>query len=100
MYAIRSYYEAMDLTTMTNSIVILLASLLLIGVFATKFSSRFGLPALVFFIAAGMVLNRFIYFDNAFLAQLVGTFALIVILLGGGMQTKFQTIKPVIPTVV
>lgn len=88
----------MDSTTMTNSIVILLASLLLIGVFATKFSTRFGLPALVFFIAAGMVLNRFIYFDNAFLAQLVGTFALIVILLGGGMQTKFQTIKPVIPT--
>lgn len=88
----------MDLTTYTDSIIILLASLLLIGVLATKFSSRFGLPALVFFIAAGMVLSRFIYFDNAFIAQLVGTFALIVILFEGGMQTKYVTIKPVIPS--
>jgi len=88
----------MDLTALTDSIVILLASLLLIGVFATKFSSRFGLPALVFFIAAGMVLSRFVYFDNAFLAQLVGTFALIVILFEGGMQTKYTTIRPVIPS--
>ncbi|WP_334074761.1 MULTISPECIES: potassium/proton antiporter [Paenibacillus] len=88
----------MDLTALTDSIIILLASLLLIGVFATKFSSRFGLPALVFFIAAGMVLSRFIYFDNAFLAQLVGTFALIVILFEGGMQTQYTTIRPVIPS--
>ncbi|WP_410770928.1 potassium/proton antiporter [Fontibacillus sp. BL9] len=88
----------MDLTILTDSIIILLASLLLIGVVATKFSSRFGLPALVFFIAVGMLLSRFIYFDNAFLAQLVGTFALIVILFEGGMQTKFSTIKPVIPS--
>lgn len=88
----------MDLTALTDSIIILLASLLLIGVFATKFSSRFGLPALVFFIAAGMMLSRFVYFDNAFLAQLVGTFALIVILFEGGMQTKYTTIRPVIPS--
>ncbi|GIP54244.1 potassium/proton antiporter [Paenibacillus vini] len=88
----------MDLTDYTDSIVILLAGLLLIGVFATKFSSRFGLPSLVFFIAAGMVLSRFIYFDNAFIAQLVGTFALIVILFEGGMQTKYITIKPIIPS--
>ncbi|MEF2966222.1 potassium/proton antiporter [Paenibacillus sp. M1] len=86
----------MDPTTLTDYFIILLASLLLIGVFATKFSSRFGLPALVFFIAAGMVLSRFIYFDNAFIAQLVGTFALIIILFEGGMQTKFATIRPVI----
>ncbi|WP_433945303.1 potassium/proton antiporter [Paenibacillus sp. SN-8-1] len=87
----------MDLTALTSSIIILLASLLLIGVFATKFSSRFGLPALVFFIAAGMILSNFLYFDNAFITQLVGTFALIVILFEGGMQTKFLTIRPVLP---
>lgn len=87
----------MDLTALTSSIIILLASLLLIGVFATKFSSRFGLPALVFFIAAGMILSNFLYFDNAFITQLVGTFALIVILFEGGMQTKFITIRPILP---
>ncbi|GIP23554.1 potassium/proton antiporter [Paenibacillus sp. J22TS3] len=87
----------MELTALTSSIIILLASLLLIGVFATKFSSRFGLPALVFFIAAGMILSNFLYFDNAFITQLVGTFALIVILFEGGMQTKFITIRPILP---
>lgn len=87
----------MELTALTSSIIILLSSLLLIGVFATKFSTRFGLPALVFFIAAGMILSNFLYFDNAFITQLVGTFALIVILFEGGMQTKFVTIRPILP---
>ncbi|WP_068699852.1 potassium/proton antiporter [Paenibacillus yonginensis] len=86
----------MELTILTEQIVILLAVLLLVGVVATKFSSKFGLPALVFFIAAGMILSRFVYFDNPFLTQLVGTLALVVILLDGGMQTKFVTIKPII----
>ncbi|MBP2001629.1 cell volume regulation protein A [Paenibacillus shirakamiensis] len=87
----------MAITMQTDTIIILLASLLLVGVVATKFSSRLGLPALVFFIAAGMVLSRFIYFDNAFLTQVVGTFALIIILFEGGMQTKYVTIRPIIP---
>ncbi|CAM3108327.1 potassium/proton antiporter [Paenibacillus sediminis] len=87
----------MHLTSLSDSIIFLLAILLLIGVLTTKFSTRFGLPALVFFIAAGMILNRFVFFDNAFLTQLVGMLALIVILFEGGMQTKFKTIKPVIP---
>ncbi|AWB43249.1 potassium/proton antiporter [Paenibacillus sp. CAA11] len=88
----------MHLTTLTDYIIILLAGLLLVGVLSTKFSSRFGLPSLVFFIVIGMVLSRFIYFDNVFLTQLVGTFALIIILFDGGMQTKYVTIKPVIPS--
>ncbi|WP_138495179.1 potassium/proton antiporter [Paenibacillus pinistramenti] len=86
----------MELTRLTENIIILLALLLLVGVISTKFSSRLGLPALVFFIAAGMGLNHFVYYDNPFLTQLVGTLALIIILLDGGMQTKFITIKPVI----
>jgi potassium/hydrogen antiporter len=86
----------MEQTELTEHIVILVSVLLLVGVVATKFSSKLGMPALVFFIAAGMVLSRFIYYDNPFLTQLVGTLALIVILLDGGMQTKFITIRPVI----
>lgn len=88
----------MDLSLMTEYIVIMLSSLLLIGVFATKFSSRFGLPALVLFILVGIILNHFLYFDNTFITQLVGTFALIIILFEGGMQTKYTTIRPVIGT--
>ncbi|WP_429370179.1 potassium/proton antiporter [Paenibacillus sp. DS2015] len=86
----------MDSTMLVNSLTLLVAGLLLVGVLTTKFSSRFGMPALVLFIVVGMVLSRFIYYDNAFLTQIVGIFALIVILFDGGMQTKFEDIKPVI----
>ncbi len=86
----------LESTTLINSLVLLMAGLLLVGVLTTKFSSRFGMPALVLFIAVGMVITRFIYFDNAFITQIVGILALIVILFEGGMQTKFDDIKPVI----
>jgi len=85
----------MDTTTLVNSLIMLVAGLLLVGVLTTKFSSRLGMPALVLFIAVGMVVSRFIYYDNAFVTQIVGIFALIVILFEGGMQTKFDDIKPV-----
>ncbi|MDZ5474481.1 potassium/proton antiporter [Bacillus sp. 31A1R] len=80
---------------------ILLGSFLLIlGVLSTKFSSRIGVPALVLFIAVGMIVGSdglgFIYFDNAHFAQLIGVIALVIILFEGGLQTKWTTVKPVI----
>jgi len=73
-----------------------MAGLLLVGVLTTKFSSRFGMPALVLFIIVGMLITRFVYFNNVLITQIVGILALIVILFEGGMQTKFDDIKPVI----
>lgn len=78
-----------------ENIILIFAVLLFIGVFTAKFSTRLGLPSLVFFIMVGMVLNRFIFFDNAWLTQLLGTVALIVILFEGGLQTKWTNIKTV-----
>lgn len=86
----------MSLPSFVDSMILLCGALLLTGVLTTKFSSRFGMPALVLFIAIGMILSRFIYYDNAELTQLVGIFALIVILFQGGMQTDFKEIKPVL----
>lgn len=43
-----------------------------------------------------MILSKFIYFDNAFITQLFGTLALIVILFEGGIHTKSQDIRMVI----
>lgn len=83
-----------------DSMILLCGALLVTGVLTTKFSSRFGMPALVLFIAIGMILSRFIYYDNAELTQLVGIFALIVILFQGGMQTDFKEIKPVMGTAI
>ncbi|WP_340021555.1 potassium/proton antiporter [Paenibacillus sp. FSL K6-1096] len=83
------------MTHLADQIILLLAVLLLISVFSTKFSTRFGMPALVLFIAAGMVLSHFVYFNNAALTQIAGIFALVVILFEGGMQTSMKDIRPV-----
>ncbi|WNS41271.1 potassium/proton antiporter [Paenibacillus sp. MMS20-IR301] len=83
------------MTHLADQIILLLAALLLTGVLSTKFSTRFGMPALVLFIAAGMVLSHFVYFNNASLTQLAGIFALVVILFEGGMQTSMKDIRPV-----
>ncbi|WP_221567409.1 potassium/proton antiporter [Alkalihalobacillus sp. TS-13] len=75
--------------------ILLVSFLLIIGVITAKFSSRLGLPSLVLFIVVGMVLSQYIYYDNAMLTQLIGTFALIVILFEGGLQTEWPDIKKV-----
>lgn len=79
----------------TDNIILLLAVLLVTGVVTAKFSSRIGLPSLVFFVVVGMVLSKFIYYDNASLTQLFGILALIIILFDGGMQTKWTDIRSV-----
>lgn len=79
-----------------DTVIFMSALLLLTGVLTTKFSVRFGMPALVLFIALGMILSRFVYYDNAEITQLVGTFSLIVILFQGGMQTDFKEIRPIL----
>lgn len=76
--------------------ILLFSVLLVVGVLTTKFSSRIGVPALVFFIAVGMVLSKFIYYDSAYLTQLFGILALIVILFEGGLQTKWATTRKVV----
>ncbi|WP_391560395.1 potassium/proton antiporter [Robertmurraya sp.] len=80
---------------------ILLGSLLLIiGIITTKFSSRLGMPALILFLAVGMIVGSdglgIIYFDNATYAQLIGVLALIIILFEGGLQTRWTTVKSVL----
>ncbi len=80
----------------SDSAILLFAVLLIIGVLAAKFSLRIGLPSLTFFIAVGMILNRFIYFDNASLTQFFGTIALTIILFEGGLQTKWVDMRPVL----
>lgn len=80
----------------TDNVMMLLAILLFAGVIMTKFSSRLGLPSLVFFIGVGMFLNRFIYFDDVNITQLFGVLALIIILFEGGMNTQWSSMRRVI----
>ncbi|WP_408008733.1 potassium/proton antiporter [Pseudalkalibacillus sp. A8] len=75
--------------------ILVVSILLLIGVVTAKFSSRLGLPSLVFFILVGMVVSQYVYYDDAMLTQLIGTLALIIILFEGGLQTEWANIRKV-----
>lgn len=85
----------------TTTLLLLLAGVLLVtGVWMAKVAARIGVPALVLFLGIGMFLGSdisgLIYFDNAWLAQFVGTMALILILLDGGLQTNWHHLRPVL----
>ena len=79
-----------------EQLIFIFSILLTVGVLTAKFSSRLGVPSLVLFIVVGMFLNRFFYYDNAKLTQLVGTIALIVIIFDGGINTKWKSMKQVL----
>lgn len=70
------------------------AALLLAGVFASKLSSRFGVPALLLFLVIGMLAGSEgpggIPFDSPDTAMLIGSIALCLILFDGGLQTDVR----------
>ncbi len=71
---------------------------LLVGIMAGKIGTKFGLPALLLFLATGVLFGSGgfgIQFDDAGSAQFVGVLALSVILFSGGMDTRFSDIKRV-----
>lgn len=75
------------------------AVLLLLSIFASKISDRFGVPALLLFLVLGMLAGSDgiggIYFDDAALAQFVGVVALTLILFSGGLDTQWDNVRPV-----
>lgn len=81
-------------------ILLVISILILISIIVTKFSENLGLPALVLFLAVGMLAGSDgpgkIHFDNVYIAQYVGIIALIFILFSGGLETKWKDVKPVL----
>ncbi len=61
-------------------------------------SDRLGVPALLLFLGLGMVAGSDglggIHFDNAYMAQVLGVLSLAFILFSGGLDTRWQDIKP------
>ena len=81
----------------TENIILIVALLLLVSVFAGKVAYRFGAPALLLFLGVGMLFGlRLISFNSAPVAQFVGMVALCIILFSGGMDTRYRAIRPVI----
>lgn len=89
----------MDISLNTGNI-LLVGSMLLFGsIIAGKAGNRFGIPALLLFLAVGMIFGSDgvgIQFDSVPTTQFIGMMALSIILFSGGMDTKFQDIKPVL----
>ncbi|GAA0654246.1 potassium/proton antiporter [Streptomyces thermocarboxydovorans] len=75
---------------------------LLVAVAAVRISSRSGLPSLLVYLGIGIAMGQDgignIQFDNAELTQVIGYAALVVILAEGGLGTKWNEIKPALPT--
>jgi cell volume regulation protein A len=84
----------------TENILLIGSILLLISIIAGKTTDRFGVPTLIFFLIVGILAGSEgiggIHFDNARLAQLIGIVALNFILFSGGLDTNWQSIKPVL----
>lgn len=75
---------------------LIIAIILFLAIFAIKFSSKSGIPALLLFIVLGMVFQRFGFnMDNFIFADKFATAALMVIMFQGGFSTNWKMAKPV-----
>ena len=83
-----------------ENILLIGSILLLISVIAGKTTNRLGVPTLIFFLIIGVLAGSEgiggIHFDNASIAQLTGITALNFILFSGGLDTRWESIKPVL----
>ncbi|WP_198528407.1 cation:proton antiporter, partial [Mycobacteroides sp. H079] len=72
---------------------------LLASIVGTRVATRIGFPSLLFFLLVGVVLGEDglgLDFDNVELARNVCTAALAVILVEGGLTTRFSDIRKVL----
>ncbi len=81
-------------------IFIVFSSLVILSILTIKLSNRFGIPSLVLFVAIGMLAGSDgpggIYFDNPRLVQTLGIIALVLILFAGGLDTKWEGVRPIL----
>ncbi|HEY7048898.1 MAG TPA: potassium/proton antiporter [Jatrophihabitantaceae bacterium] len=85
--------EQLYLTLLVGAVVVL------VSIGATRVASIVGLPSLLLYLAVGVLLGEDVLgikFDNAQLAQDLGTAALAIILIEGGLTTRWSEIRSVI----
>lgn len=85
---------------MTETLMFSAAVLLLLCVVASKVTGKLGIPTLVVFLGVGMLAGSEgigkIEFNDALATQSLGVVALAYILFSGGLDTKWNSIKPVL----
>ncbi|WP_215225268.1 potassium/proton antiporter [Echinicola shivajiensis] len=83
-----------------ENILLIGAVLLIASILASKTAGRAGIPVLLLFLGIGMLAGSDglggIAFDDPKIAQFLGIVSLAYILFSGGLDTKWQSIKPVL----
>ena len=83
-----------------ENILLIGSVLLFISIISSKTSLKFGVPILIFFLVIGMMAGSDgpggIYFNDPETARFLGTVALTFILFSGGLDTKWESIRPII----
>lgn len=87
--------------TLSSGNILLIGSLMLIlSVLTTKTSARFGIPTLLLFLVVGMLAGSNgpggIRFSDPGLVQFIGSLSLCFILFSGGLDSRWQDVKPII----
>jgi cell volume regulation protein A len=81
-------------------VLVLACALVLVSILASKASGWAGVPALLLFLGIGMLAGSEgllgIYFDDAEVARAVGVVALALILYSGGLDTRWESVRPVL----
>ena len=84
----------------TENVILVGSVLLIASVVASKTSFKLGIPTLILFLLIGMLAGSEglggIHFDNPKVAQLLGIVALNFILFSGGMDTRWESVRPIL----
>src|SRR5262245_39975209 len=84
----------------TENIILIGSVLLIASIVANKTSYKIGVPTLILFLGIGMLAGSEgiggIHFDDPHVAQLLGVVALNFILFSGGMDTRWESVKPIL----
>lgn len=82
-----------------DAVIFVSGLLILLGIISSKLSARLGMPVLVLFLLVGMLAGSEglggIEFENYRLAHGIGTIALAIILLDGGLDTPLAAVRQV-----
>lgn len=88
------------MTLSAENIVLASSILLFISIIASKTSFKYGIPALILFLIVGMLAGSDgpggIIFNDPKIAQFLGMVALTFILFSGGLDTKWESIRPIV----
>ena len=84
-----------------ESVLIAAALLLLLSVVGSRFSALAGIPSLLVFLGIGMLAGSDgpggIEFTNYSLTFILGSVSLAFIIFDGGLRTRWQSVRPVLP---